>query len=97
MGRAKEILVKVIPAKIANEFVKKHHYSGKVYLIEFEAPLSMADFEGIRGNPTKTITVTTNNKTFKGWVRSVGSYPEGIVIFIVSNTTNTGRRSYCSN
>lgn len=30
MGRAKEIKVKVIPAKIANEFVKKHHYSGKV-------------------------------------------------------------------
>ena len=30
MGRAKEILVKVIPAKVANEFVKKHHYSGKV-------------------------------------------------------------------
>jgi len=30
MGRAKEIIVKVIPAKIANEFVKKHHYSGKV-------------------------------------------------------------------
>lgn len=30
MGRAKEIIVKVIPAKIANEFVKQHHYSGKV-------------------------------------------------------------------
>lgn len=30
MGRAKEIEVKVIPSKIANEFVKKHHYSGKV-------------------------------------------------------------------
>jgi hypothetical protein len=30
MGRAKEIIVKVIPSKIANEFVKKHHYSGKV-------------------------------------------------------------------
>ena len=30
MGRAKEIIVKVIPAKIANEFIKKHHYSGKV-------------------------------------------------------------------
>ena len=29
MGRAKDIIVKVIPAKIANEFVKKHHYSGK--------------------------------------------------------------------
>ena len=30
MGKAKEIIVKVIPAKIANDFVKKHHYSGKV-------------------------------------------------------------------
>lgn len=29
MGRAKEIIVKVIPSKVANEFVKKHHYSGK--------------------------------------------------------------------
>ncbi len=30
MGRAKEIIVKVIPKKIGDEFVKKHHYSGKV-------------------------------------------------------------------
>lgn len=30
MGRAKEIIVKVIPSKIANEFVRRHHYSGKV-------------------------------------------------------------------
>tara|TARA_R110002050_G_scaffold66786_1_gene144705 strand:+ start:3203 stop:3862 length:660 start_codon:yes stop_codon:yes gene_type:complete len=30
MGRAKEIIVKVINSKTANEFVKKHHYSGKV-------------------------------------------------------------------
>ena len=30
MGRAKEIILKVIPSKIANEFVKKNHYSGKV-------------------------------------------------------------------
>jgi hypothetical protein len=30
MGRAKEIRVKVIPPKVANDFVKKHHYSGKV-------------------------------------------------------------------
>lgn len=29
MGRAKEIIVKVIPSKLANDFVKKHHYSGK--------------------------------------------------------------------
>ena len=30
MGRAKEIQIKVIPSNIANAFVKKHHYSGKV-------------------------------------------------------------------
>lgn len=30
MGRAKEIIVRVIPSKIANLFIKKHHYSGKI-------------------------------------------------------------------
>lgn len=30
MGRAKEIIVKVINSKVANDFVKKTHYSGKV-------------------------------------------------------------------
>lgn len=30
MGRAKEVVVKVIPSKIANPFIKQHHYSGKV-------------------------------------------------------------------
>lgn len=30
MSRVKEIIVKVIPAKIANKFIKKYHYSGKV-------------------------------------------------------------------
>lgn len=30
MGRAKEIKVKVIKSKVANAFVKKQHYSGKV-------------------------------------------------------------------
>ena len=30
MGRAKEILVKVINSKIANDFIKKNHYSKKV-------------------------------------------------------------------
>ena len=30
MGKAKEIQVRVIPPKIANEFVKQNHYSGKV-------------------------------------------------------------------
>lgn len=32
MGRAKEIIVKVIPTQEANAFVKKHHYSGKVVM-----------------------------------------------------------------
>lgn len=30
MGRAKEIVVKVIPSKIAVPFIRSHHYSGKV-------------------------------------------------------------------
>lgn len=30
MGRCKDIVIKVIPASVANPFVKKHHYSGKV-------------------------------------------------------------------
>ena len=30
MGRAKEIQIRVIPAKIANPFIRAHHYSGKV-------------------------------------------------------------------
>lgn len=30
MDRVKEIQLKVIPANVANDFVKKHHYSGKV-------------------------------------------------------------------
>lgn len=30
MGRAKEIEIRVIPANIANTFVRQHHYSGKV-------------------------------------------------------------------
>jgi hypothetical protein len=38
MGRAKDIIVKIIPANVANEFVKKHHYSGKV------APTSTVHF-----------------------------------------------------
>ncbi len=30
MSRVKDIRVKVIPSKIANAFIRKHHYSGKV-------------------------------------------------------------------
>lgn len=30
MGRAKEIIIKVITPIVANNFIKKHHYSGKV-------------------------------------------------------------------
>ena len=30
MGRAKEIVMKVIPSKVALPFIKAHHYSGKV-------------------------------------------------------------------
>lgn len=30
MSKVKDIIVKVIPSNIANDFIKKHHYSGKV-------------------------------------------------------------------
>ena len=30
MGRAREIIVKVLPSKIANDFIKKNHYCGYV-------------------------------------------------------------------
>ena len=30
MGRAKEIVMRVIPARVATPFMKAHHYSGKV-------------------------------------------------------------------
>ena len=30
MGRAKDIELRVIPSKVANPFIKMHHYSGKV-------------------------------------------------------------------
>ena len=30
MGRAKEIVLKVIPSQVATPFVKKHHYSGRI-------------------------------------------------------------------
>jgi len=30
MGGAKELVVKVVPAKIANDFIRVHHYSGKI-------------------------------------------------------------------
>lgn len=30
MGRAKEIVVKVIPSSVANDFIRKHHYSKKI-------------------------------------------------------------------
>lgn len=43
----------------------------KLYNIEFETPLTMTQFMGIRDNLTKTITVTSGNNTFIGWVREV--------------------------
>ena len=30
MDNVKDIVVKVVPSTLANDFVKKHHYSGKV-------------------------------------------------------------------
>lgn len=55
MGRAKDIILKVIPAKVANEFVKRWHYSGKYAtssLLHFGAFLD-GEMHGVMsfGNP----------------------------------------------
>jgi len=44
MGKAKGIIVKVISSKIANNFVRKYHYSGKV------APTSLVHFGAFLDN-----------------------------------------------
>jgi hypothetical protein len=71
MGRAKDIVVKVIPSSVANEFVKRHHYSGKVVnnsVLHFGAFLD-GKLGGVMqyGNPIdkrKVLPlVTTSNKT----------------------------------
>lgn len=69
MSRVKEILVKVIPSKIANEFVKKYHYSGKVVansLLHFGAFLD-GKLHGVMsyGNPldrSRVLSLVHNNK-----------------------------------
>jgi hypothetical protein len=71
MGRAKDIVVKVIPASVANDFVKRHHYSGKVVqnsVLHFGAFLD-GKLGGVMqyGNPIdkrKVLPlVTTSNQT----------------------------------
>jgi len=67
MGRAKEIIVKVIPSSIANVFVKKNHYSGKVVpnsTLHFGCFLD-GDLHGVMsyGNPMdkrKVLPMVTN-------------------------------------
>jgi hypothetical protein len=71
MGRAKDIVVKVISASVANDFVKRHHYSGKVVqnsVLHFGAFLD-GKLGGVMqyGNPIdkrKVLPlVTTSNQT----------------------------------
>ena len=52
MGRAKEIQIRVIPSKIANPFIRAHHYSGKPFSSEEnftrgnpEGPIEWIDHE----------------------------------------------------
>ena len=56
MGRAKEIIVKVIPAKVANEFVKKHHYSGKAVISQLHFGCFLDDkLHGVMSFGTSTV------------------------------------------
>ena len=68
MGKAKDIVLRVIPKNVANEFVKKYHYSGKVVVtssIHFGAFLDNR-LHGVMsyGSPTdrgKVISLVTNS------------------------------------
>lgn len=71
MGRAKDIVLKVIPANVANDFVRRHHYSGKIVnnsVLHLGAFLN-GDLGGVMqyGNPIdkrKVLTlVKTSNET----------------------------------
>jgi len=56
MGRAKEIIVKVIPAKIANDFVKKNHYSGKAVISQLHFGCFLDDkLHGVMSFGTSTV------------------------------------------
>jgi hypothetical protein len=56
MGRAKEIIVKVIPSKIANEFVKKYHYSGKTVISQIHLGCFLDDkLHGVLSYGTSTV------------------------------------------
>lgn len=62
MGRAKEIIVKVIPSKIANEFVKLNHYSGKVVQNSKLHFGCFLDNKLPNGDITHSMTIKTNKK-----------------------------------
>jgi hypothetical protein len=62
----------------------------KTFLLEFEAPLTMTNFLSIRNNLTKTITVTSGTKTFKGWVKSLKrEILTGMTKFILRTSNNS--------
>jgi hypothetical protein len=69
MGRAKELVVKVIPSKIANDFIRKHHYSGKVvnnsklhFGVFFEKRLHGVMSYGASLDKSKTIRLVEGTK-----------------------------------
>lgn len=43
----------------------------KSFILEFEAPTTISEFLSVRNGLTKTITVTSRNRVYKGWVRSL--------------------------
>lgn len=61
----------------------------KVYLLEFEVPLTIAQFYGIRDNITKSITIRTNKKILRGWVKSLKrNILTGMSQFILRTSNN---------
>ncbi len=60
----------------------------KAWSIEFETPLTQAEFENIRDNVTDMVTVNTGTKTYKGWVRSLKRNVMSGMSKIVLRTSN---------
>jgi hypothetical protein len=69
MGRAKQIIIKVIPSRLANDFVKQHHYSGKVVL---NSNLHFGCFLDDRLHGVMSYGSSTNKKKMLGLFKNVG-------------------------
>ena len=75
MGRAKEIIVKVIPSSIANAFVKKNHYTSDIVIFTclFRMTNFRADFDH---NPSGSHSAAKRVIPIKHTMRALNVHPK---------------------